>query len=419
MGPLGWVKTGMGSNPPTLTLNPVMHEIEGETAFTFLALARELQSKGRRVISFGIGQPDFVTPEHIREAAKRALDEGFTGYTETAGIPELREAIADYLNSRYGSDVRPDEVVVTTGAKTAIFLALAAYVRPGDEVIIPEPSYYAYAQVVKLFGGRPVYVPMDFVEGHGFKLNVERIEAAATERTRAIVINNPHNPTGSIFSGDQLEELMEFARRRGIIVVADEVYDNFVFGGLRFRSLISEPDWRDYIAYINGFSKTFSMTGWRLGYLVVRREVIPRILDLAVTVYSCAPSIAQKAGVAALRGPWEPVRRMIETFEERARILYEELRRAPGVQAYMPHGAFYMFPRVEGLAKALGVDVEGLVRKLLYERGVLVLPGRAFPDKAGEWHVRISFATKTEDVREGARIIRELAEEAAAVAARR
>lgn len=395
---------------PTLELNPIMREIEGETAFTFLALARELQSRGQRVISFGIGQPDFVTPDHIREAAKRALDEGFTGYTETAGIPELREAIADYLNGRYGSDVKPDEIVVTTGAKTAIFLALAAYVRPGDEVIIPEPSYYAYAQVVKLFGGKPIYIPMDFKPGYGFKLNIERIEDAITSKTRAIVVNNPHNPTGSIFLKDQLEALVELARRKGILIVADEIYDNFVYSGVNFTSLLSWEDWRDYLLYINGFSKTFSMTGWRLGYLVVRREVIPRILDLAVTVYSCAPSIAQKAGVVALRGPWEPVHEMIKTFEERARILYEELSRAPGIEAYMPQGAFYMFPRVKGLVEAMNSDVDEFVKKLLYEKGVLVLPGKAFPDKAGIWHVRISFATKTEDVREGARIIRELAE---------
>ena len=405
----------MADRKPTLEYNPLMDEIEGETAFTFLALARELQSRGKKVISFGIGQPDFVTPDHVRDAAKKALDEGFTGYTETAGIPELREAIADYLNTRYKSDVDKDEIVVTTGAKTAIFLALSMYVRPGDEVIIPEPSYYAYAQVVKLFGGRPVYVPMDFIPGYGYKLNIERIESAVSERTRAVVVNNPHNPTGSIFLRDQIESLLELARERKLIIIADEVYDNFIYGDVDFYSLISPEDWRDHVVYINGFSKTFSMTGWRLGYIVARKEVIPKLLDLAVTVYSCAPSIAQKAGVAALRGPWEPVKKMIETFEERARILYEELRRAPGIEAYMPQGAFYMFPRVKGLAEALGVDVDGLVKKLLYDHGILVLPGRAFPDKAGEWHVRISFATKTEDVREGARLLREIAEHATAL----
>nr|MEB3851582.1 pyridoxal phosphate-dependent aminotransferase [Desulfurococcales archaeon] len=332
--------------------------------------------------------------------------------TETAGIPELREAIADYLNGRYGSDVRPDEVVVATGAKTAIFLALAAYVRRGDEVIIPEPSYYAYAQVVKVFGGRPVFVPMRFEPGRGFRLDIEAIEEAVTPRTRAIVLNNPHNPTGTIFSPGQVDELYQLARERGLIIVADEIYDNFVFHGTPFRSVLSYEDWRDHVAYINGFSKTFSMTGWRLGYLVIRREVIPHILDLAVTLYSCAPSFGQKAAVEALRGDWGPVREMIRTFEERARILYDILSKAPGVEAYLPQGAFYMFPRVRGLLDALGTDEDGLVRRLLEEKGVLVLPGTSFPDRAGAGHVRLSFATATEDIKEGAGLIVEFAREA-------
>lgn len=400
---------------PARGLSGVMYDIEGETAFSFLALAREVAARGRRVISFGIGQPDYPTPSHIREAAKRALDEGFTGYTETAGIPELREAIAEHLNERYGSDVSPEEVVVTTGAKTAVFLALAAYVREGDEVIIPEPSYYAYAQVVKLFGGRPVFVPMAFEPGYGFRVDIERIEEAVTPRTRVIVFNNPHNPTGSIFTPDQVDSLMEIARRERILIVADEIYDNFVFHGIPFKSVLSYSDWRDYVAYVNGFSKTFSMTGWRLGYLVLRRDVIGRIIDLAVTVYSCASSFAQKAAVEALRGDWSPVREMISEFQERARLLHRILSRAPGIESYLPSGAFYMFPRVKGLIEALGADTDTMVRRLLEERGVLVLPGRAFPDKAGLDHVRISFATSRENIAEGARLIVEFAEEAMAL----
>ncbi len=396
---------------PTMNLNEKLHEIEGESAFTFLSIAREYESKGKKVISFGIGQPDFPTPKHIREAAKKALDEGFTGYTETAGIPELREAIAEYLNDRYGADVKPDEVVVTTGAKTALFLALAAYTKPGDEIIIPEPSYYSYAQVVKLFGGKPVFVPMSFEPGYGFKIDVNKLEEKVTERTRAIVLNNPHNPTGSIFTPEQIDSLVELARRRNLIIVADEIYDNFIFRDTPFRSVITYSDWRDYIAYINGFSKTFSMTGWRLGYLVVRKEVIPKILDLAVTVYSCATSFAQKAAVEALRGDWSPVKEMIKEFEERAKLLHEILSKAPGIETYLPQGAFYMFPRVKSLLKALNVDIDTFVMKLLDTKGVLVLPGKAFPDKAGLEHVRISFATSRKNIEEGAKLIVEFAEE--------
>ncbi len=399
------------SQPPTLGIQPLLSEIEGETGFIYLGIARRLKAEGRDIVSFGIGQPDFPTPAHIREAAKKALDEGFTGYTETAGIPELREAISWYLNSRYNAGVEPDEVVVATGAKTAVFMALAAYTAPGDEVIIPEPSYYAYAQVVKLFRGIPRFVPMKFTPGYGFSLDVEAISKAVTDRTKAIVINNPHNPTGSVFTRDQVEELYELARKKGLIIIADEIYDNFVFEGSSFKSVLSFNDWRDHVVYINGFSKTFSMTGWRLGYVVVRREVIQRFTDLAVTLYSCAPSFAQKAAVEAIKGDWGPVEEMVREFSERAKLLRDLLEDAKGFEVYKPQGAFYMFPRVEKLASRAKLSTEDIVRKLLFDYGVLVLPGRSFPDKAGEWHVRLSFATSREEIKEGARRIIEFTNE--------
>lgn len=287
---------------PALELQPMLREIKGETAFAFLALARKLMKEGRRVISFGIGQPDYVTPHHVREEAKRALDEGFTGYTETAGIPELREAITYYLKSRYNADVDPEEVIVTTGAKTAIFIAIASYIRPGDEAIIVDPSYYAYAQVVKLFGGTPVYVPMAFEPGYGFKLDIESIEKAVTSRTRMVVINNPNNPSGSVLSPVELEKLYDIVVRNNLILVSDEIYDNFIYEGVKFKSVLQLEDWRDHVIYINGFSKTFSMTGWRLGYLVARRDVIPSMIDLAVTVYSCAPQHSSEGWCSRFKG---------------------------------------------------------------------------------------------------------------------
>mgnify|MGYP001770696069 CR=1 FL=1 len=401
----------MSSRPPVLALKDEMFEIQGESAFTYLPIIRRLEEQGRKVISFGIGQPDFPTPAHIREAAKDALDQGFTGYTETAGIPELRQAIADYLNTRYSAGVSPDEVLVTPGTKTAIFMVGAAYLRPGDEAIIIEPSYYAYSQVAKFFGARPVFVAMDFRPGEGFTLDVSKVEQAVTERTRMIFLNNPHNPTGAVLDPKAVDEIMELARKRGIIVVADEIYDNFLYDA-SFKSTISTEGWRDNLIYINGFSKTFSMTGWRLGYMVARRDVIDRMADLAVSVYSCANSIAQKAGVAALRGSWEPVKEMVAEFRRRAEALYSILKDAPGIEMYMPKGAFYVFPRVRGLLEASGLaSVSDLVNKLLYEKGVLVLPGTAFPDKAGRDFVRISFATSMENIVEGAKRIVEFARE--------
>ncbi len=400
------------SSPPTLNVPKYLYDISGEGAFAYLARAKELARKGMDIVSFGIGQPDFPTPKHIREEAKRALDEGFTGYTETAGILELREAIAEYLNNKYGADVKPNEIVVTTGAKTAILIALAMYVQEGDEVIIPEPSYPAYAQIIKLFKGKPVYIPLKWEGGaKGFSLDIELIEKNITERTKAIVLNNPHNPTGAVFTPKQIDELMDLARRKNIIIIADEIYDNFVYDG-EFKSVLSHSDWRNYVVYVNGFSKTFAMTGWRLGYVVVRNEVIDRAIDLAVNVYSCAVSFAQKAGVKALRGDWKPIKEMIDIFKKRRDLLYELLKQVPGFDVWKSPGTFYMFPNIEGVLKLTGLkNAKELADTLLEKYGVVVLPGTAFPDKAGEGFIRFSFATSFDDIRKGVDRIREAVEE--------
>ncbi len=396
-------------NKPTLNYNPVLDNIIGEGAFTYLARAKEIaRTRGIRIVSFGIGQPDFPTPQHIIDEAKRALDEGFTGYTETAGILEVREAIADYLNERYKGDVKPDEVIVTTGAKTAIFLAIATYIREGDEVIIPEPSYPAYAQVVKLFKGKPKYVSLEWkVDTGGFLLDLTRIEESITPKTRMIILNNPHNPTGAVFTKEQVDRLMEIARERNVIIVADEIYDNFVYD-IEFNSVLSYEDWRDYVVYVNGFSKTFSMTGWRLGYVVARREVIRKMLDLAVNIYSCAPSFAQKAAVIALKGDWTPVKEMVKVFKARRDLLYELLKDVPGFEVWKSQGAFYMFPCVKKTLELTGISSEKELADILLEKyGVVVLPGILFPDKAGKGFLRLSFATSFEDIREGVKRIKE------------
>ena len=398
--------------PPTLNVPKYLYDISGEGAFTYLARAKELARKGMDIVSFGIGQPDFPTPEHIREEAKKALDEGFTGYTETAGILELREAIAEYLNNKYGADVKTDEIVVTTGAKTAILIALAMYVQEGDEVIIPEPSYPAYAQVVKLFKGKPVYVPLKWEGGaKGFSLDLELIEKNITEKTKVIVLNNPHNPTGAVFTPKQIDELMDLARRKNLVIIADEVYDNFIYDG-EFKSVLSHSDWRDHVVYINGFSKTFPMTGWRLGYIVIRKDVIDRVIDLAVNVYSCATSFAQKAGIKALRGDWKPIKEMIDVFKKRRDLLYELLKQVPGFDVWKSPGTFYMFPNIEGALDLTGLkNAKELADTLLEKYGVVVLPGTEFPDKAGEGFIRFSFATSFDNIRKGVDRIKKAIEE--------
>jgi len=397
---------------PTMNTKEILQYLGGEAAFAYLAKAKELEKKGMKIVNFGIGQPDIPTFEHIINAAKEALDSRFTGYTETAGIYELREAIAEYLNNRYSSDVQPSEVIVAPGAKAALFLALSAYLREGDEVLVPEPSFPAYPEVAKFLGAKPIFIPLKWLgrEG-GFKLDLESIERAITPKTKMIVINNPHNPTGAVFSSDEIEWVMDLARRKKIIVLADEIYDHFIYDDLKFKSFLSFPDWRDYVLYVNGFSKTFSMTGWRLGYLIARKEVMPRLTVLAVNVYSCATSFVQKAAVVALKKSEEDVNKMIELFRKRRDLICSRLGGVRGFEVWPSKGAFYVFPNVGKVLNELNITVEEFVNRLLISKGVVVLPGTAFPETYGKNFIRLSFAVDFTSIEEGVKRIKEFVEE--------
>lgn len=391
-------------------INPLLDELLGETAFSFIAKAREIEKrKGIKVISFGVGQPDFDTFSHIKEAAKRAIDEGFTGYTEAIGIPELRSAISEYLNETYNADVKEENIIVTTGAKTAILLAIAAVAAPGSEIIIPEPSYYAYSQAAKMFGSRPIFVAMKWSKEKGFYIDMDSIIEKITDKTTAIVINNPNNPTGTVYERKDIEALFDVAKEKNIAIISDEVYEKFVYNG-RFTSISSFEGWMDRGILVNSFSKTFSMTGWRLGYLVAHRDLSNKLASLAVNTYSCAPSFVQKAGIAALKGDWSPVKVMIEEFRERRNLIYELLKELPGFEPNLPDGTFYMFPRIQKLLEQFSLTEEELSEKLLEEAGVVVVPGTAFPDKAGKGFIRFSYATSRQNIIEGIKRIREFLE---------
>jgi len=396
---------------PTMNTKEILQYLGGEAAFAYLAKAKELEKKGMRIVNFGIGQPDIPTFEHIIDAAKEALDSRFTGYTETAGIYELREAIAEYLNNRYSSDVQPSEIIVAPGAKAALFLALSAYLREGDEVLVPEPSFPAYPEVAKFLGAKPIFIPLKWLgRERGFKLDLESIERAITPKTKMIVINNPHNPTGAVFSSDEIEWVMDLARRKKIIVLADEIYDHFIYDDLKFKSFLSFPDWRDYVLYVNGFSKTFSMTGWRLGYLIARKEVMPRLTVLAVNVYSCATSFVQKAAVVALKKSEEDVNKMIELFRKRRDLICSRLDEVRGFEVWPSKGAFYVFPNVGKVLNELNITVEEFVNRLLISKGVVVLPGTAFPETYGKNFIRLSFAVDFTSIEEGVKRIKEFVE---------
>jgi aspartate aminotransferase len=390
----------------------MIQDLRGELGFIYMARARALREKGYRVISFGVGQPDIPTFDHIVESAKRALDKRITGYTETAGIPRLRKAFADYLNERYGAEAKEDEVIVTTGAKTAIFLAIASYISPGDEVIIPEPSYPAYGEVVRFLGGIPRYVPLEFKDpSSGFELNIERLASMISKRTKMIVLNNPHNPTGYVFPPKVVKEIYNLAREKRLLILADEIYDSFVYGETEFKSITSFPEWKDYVLYVNGASKTFSMTGWRIGYLVVRGDVARKLTRLAVNIYSCAPSFAQEAAADALKGDWTPVKRMIEMFRRRRDLIYGELSKIKGFEVWKPHGAFYIFPRISNILSKSGLSIEQFVDYLIDRYQVVVLPGSGFPDTAGREYIRLSYAVSEEDIVEGVRRISDAVKE--------
>ncbi|MFZ8823858.1 MAG: pyridoxal phosphate-dependent aminotransferase [Desulfurococcales archaeon] len=400
------------SSSPINELKPMIQDLRGELGFIYIARARALREKGYRVISFGVGQPDIPTFDHIVESAKRALDKRITGYTETAGIPRLRKAFADYLNERYGAEAKEDEVIVTTGAKTAIFLAIASYISPGDEVIIPEPSYPAYGEVVRFLGGIPRYVPLEFKDpSSGFELNIERLASMISKRTKMIVLNNPHNPTGYVFPPKVVKEIYNLAREKRLLILADEIYDSFVYGETEFKSITSFPEWKDYVLYVNGASKTFSMTGWRIGYLVVRGDVARKLTRLAVNIYSCAPSFAQEAAADALKGDWTPVKRIIEMFRRRRDLIYGELSKIKGFEVWKPHGAFYIFPRISNILSKSGLSIEQFVDYLIDRYQVVVLPGSGFPDTAGREYIRLSYAVSEEDIVEGVRRISDAVKE--------
>ncbi len=399
---------------PTLKYRSIIPFLKGEGGFAFIARGRELAAKGYKVVNLSIGQPDVPTPENVIDSAVYWLKEKkFTAYTETAGIPDLRQAIAYYLNERYGADVKWEEVVVTPGTKGAIFLALSAYLEPGDEIIVPEPSYPAYPEGAKILNAKPVYVPLKFMgKDKGFELDIEKIEEAITPKTKMIVINNPHNPSGALFTPKELDKLFEIAREHKIMILADEIYDNFVYEG-EFKSLISYPDWRDYLIYTNGFSKTFSMTGWRLGYVVVRKEVASILSKLAVSMWGCPVSFAQKAAITALKDPetWEWVKALSKRYAEMRNLLYNEISKVKGVEAWRSKGAYYLFPRINKLLEEINMNVDQFVDYIIDHHYLIILPGTAFPDKAGKDYVRFSFATNKESIIEGAKRFREAVEE--------
>jgi aspartate/methionine/tyrosine aminotransferase len=368
-----------------------MSRLGTESAFEVLARARGLERQGKEIIHLEIGEPDFDTPVHIREAAKRALDAGATHYGPAAGLPELREAIAKDVGGTRNIDVAPEQIVVTPGAKPIMYFVITALVNPGDEVIYPNPGFPIYESVINFVGGVPVPIPLREESGFGFDLDV--LERKASARTKLIVINSPQNPTGGVLEAEQLGRIAEIARRYRIPVLADEIYKSFLYEG-EFASITRFPGMTDLIIVLDGFSKAYAMTGWRLGYGVMPAALAEHVARLMVNSNSCTASFTQLAGIAALQGDQTPVAQMVAEFKRRRDLIVDGLNRLPGVSCRSPRGAFYVFPNVKGLGRPSAEVAE----TLLTEAGVAALGGTAFGEY-GEGYLRLSYANSEANLR--------------------
>lgn len=384
---------------PALSFSKSVLELKAAETFRYSDMADALAKEGMEIISFGIGQPDFPTPKHIVDAGIKALKEGFTKYVSPPGIPELRSEIAKYVSSFTGADdVKPEETMVLPGAKQAIFFTLSGYIEPGDEVIIPDPGYYSYANVTSYVGGKPVFVPLR--EENDFRMTPEDIQAAITTKTKMIILNSPNNPTGGMLTKSDFRGILELAKHEKLLVVSDEVYDHFVYEG-GFTSVLTDPAWRDFVIYINGFSKTYSMTGWRLGYVVARGEVIKRLSQFADNSFSCTTSFVQKAGVTALKASQDFFKAVLEEYRRRRDLTYRELNAIPGVKAKKPAGTFYIFPNIKEVSEETKLTTEEFTMELMKKAGVVMIPGSAFPHRAGEGYLRVSYALPIKKINKG------------------
>ncbi len=374
-----------------MKLAKCMSRLGTETAFEVLAKAKALEAQGREVVHLEIGEPDFDTPRHIIEAACQALHSGYTHYTPSAGIPELRRAIAEEMSRTRGIPVEPENVVVTPGGKPIMFYAILALAEPGDEVIYPNPGFPIYESMINFTGAKPVPIPLR--EEYDFAFDIDEFKKLVTDKTKLIIINSPHNPTGGILDKETLHEIAKIAMERDIPVLSDEIYDRILYDG-EFHSIASIPGMQERTIILNGFSKTYAMTGWRLGYGVMPKDLAVHITRLMTNSNSCTNAATQMAGIAALKGPQDDVDRMVAAFRERRDVIVKGLNEIPGVSCVLPKGAFYAFPNIKGT----GMQSKPLADYLLNEAGVACLSGTSF-GAYGEGYLRLSYANSVENIK--------------------
>ena len=363
-----------------------------ENAFAVLARANALAAQGRDIISLGIGQPDFRTPDFIVEAAVKALRDGHHGYTAANGIPALREAVAADLHKRYAVEVSPDSVMIMPGGKPTMFMSILMFGEPGVEIMYPDPGFPIYRSMIEFTGATPVPVPIR--EENDFAFSAEETLGLITRKTRLIIINSPANPTGGVTPKAEVDAFVAgLDKWPDVAVMSDEIYDHMVYDGLRHVCLLSYPSIRDRLILLNGWSKTYAMTGWRLGYAVFPGKLYDYARKLAVNLHSCVNASAQYAGLAALTGPQDEVVKMIAEFDRRRKVVVEGLNKLPGVSCITPKGAFYAFPNI----KKTGWKAKELATTLLNDTGVVTIGGPDF-GSLGEGYLRLSYANSTENI---------------------
>jgi aspartate aminotransferase len=380
-----------------LQLASGMSRLGTESAFEVLARANALAAAGKSIINLGIGQPDFKTPAHIVEAAIKALRDGHHGYTPANGIPQLREAVAADLHRRHGVTVDPGQVVVVPGGKVTMFFAILMFGEPGAEIIYPNPGFPIYESAINFTGAKAV--PLPLLEKNGFSFSADDLLSRITPKTRLIIINSPANPTGGVTADAELEKLVKGLEKfPNVAILSDEIYSEILYGGRKHISLLTYPSLKDRVIMLDGWSKTYAMTGWRMGYAVWPGNLAELATRLAINCHSCVNAAAQYAGIAALQGPKDDVAKMCKAFDERRRFVVDALNKLPGVSCVDALGAFYVFPNIS----KTGMTAKQIETGLLNEAGVATIAGTSF-GSYGEGYIRISYANSLENIAEAMR----------------
>jgi aspartate/methionine/tyrosine aminotransferase len=380
-----------------LQLVPNLQRLGTETAFEVLARAADLQRQGKDVINLGIGQPDFQTPQHIVEAAIKALRDGHHGYTPAQGILALREAVAADLKRRHDVEVSPDAVVIMPGGKPTMFFAILMFGQPGAEIIYPDPGFPIYRSMIQYTGAKPV--PIALLEKNEFAFTADQVLAEVTPKTSLIILNSPNNPCGGAVPAEEVRRLVKgLEKHPHVTVLSDEIYSQMLYGGRKHESFLRYPEIRDRLILLDGWSKTYAMTGWRLGFSVWPQALIEHVVRLCVNSHSCVNAPTQYAGIAALEGPQDEVHKMVAAFDQRRRTIVPLLNQLPGIRCVDPGGAFYVFPNVTGT----GMSAKDLQNTMLEKAGVATVAGTSFGIH-GEGYIRFSYANSVENIREAVR----------------